>query len=90
MKKLSILFAAFAVVFLVSCNSDEVCIKCKMTSAVNNGGGNYALYPGNQEFCGSESEVDSFEASYHSQAYDWKLSWTWPGAGSWSSECDRY
>jgi|LakMenEpi03Aug12_release.lakeMendotaPanAssembly.Ray.scaffolds.fasta_scaffold6704228_1 hypothetical protein len=46
------------------------------------GGGNQALFPGEQEFCGSESEVDSFEASYHSQAFDWKLSWTWPGAGS--------
>ncbi|MFM1771870.1 MAG: hypothetical protein RLZZ71_1012 [Bacteroidota bacterium] len=90
MKKLSILFAAFAVLVLHSCNSDEVCIKCKMTTIVGGGGGNQALFPGDQEFCGSESEVDSFEASYHSQAYDWKLSWTWPGAGSWSSECDRY
>jgi hypothetical protein len=53
-----------------------------MTTIVGGGGGNQALFPGEQEFCGSESEVDSFEASYHSQAFDWKLSWTWPGAGS--------
>jgi hypothetical protein len=73
--------------------NDEVCMKCKLTSPVAIGGGNSALWPGEQQMCGTPAEIDAFEAGYYNDVTAWKQSWTGPwasGANNYTASCDRY
>jgi hypothetical protein len=96
MKKLLIIALAIG---LTSCSEEEeiqpttVCMKCTLTSPIAIGGGNPALWPGEQEMCGTQAEIDLFEALYYDQVYDWKQSWTGPiavAAGNYTANCDQY
>lgn len=96
MKKVLMIMAL--AIGLTSCSEEEiqptnVCMKCTLTSPIAISGGNPALWPGEQELCGTQAEIDSFEASYYSQVYDWKQSWTGPissAAGNYTANCDQY
>jgi hypothetical protein len=93
MKK--VLMMMTLVIGLTSCSEEEevICMKCTLTSPVALGGGNPALWPGEQEMCGTEDEINYFEASYYSQVYAWKQSWTgvWSGGGNnYTANCDKY
>lgn len=92
MKKLMMIF--MLAIGLTSCSEEEtICMKCTLTSPVAIGGGNPALWPGEQEMCGTEDEINYFESSYYSQVYTWKQSWTGPmagAAGNYTANCDKY
>lgn len=68
---------------------DEVCIRCQVIQGVITGG-NSALLPPLEDFCGTPERVDSFETNYWQRYQVWIDSWQWQGSGYSDVNCDRY